>query len=67
MADVIDLANDYAAEELSRALAGRVVFQGNSATHCIDCDCEIPLLRREAVPGVQLCIDCAEIKEARRG
>ncbi|MAB96954.1 MAG: conjugal transfer protein TraR [Pseudomonadaceae bacterium] len=67
MADVIDQANDYAEEVLSRALAGRVVFHGNSAKNCIECDCEIPLLRREAVPGVQLCIDCAEIKEARRG
>lgn len=65
--DAADVANDYAEEVLSRALAGRVVFQGNSAKNCIECDCEIPLLRREAVPGVQLCLDCQEIREVRRG
>lgn len=37
-----------------------------SAEWCEACDCEIPELRRKAVPGVTLCIDCAreaEIKE----
>ena len=29
---------------------------GESATHCEECDAEIPAARREAVPGVRLCV-----------
>lgn len=31
---------------------------GNSLTHCEECEAEIPLARREAVPGVKLCVVC---------
>jgi phage/conjugal plasmid C-4 type zinc finger TraR family protein len=31
---------------------------GESLMHCIDCDEPIPERRREAVPGVTLCIEC---------
>jgi phage/conjugal plasmid C-4 type zinc finger TraR family protein len=34
--------------------------QGPSLTHCEDCDAPIPIARREAVPGVRLCIACQE-------
>lgn len=67
MADVIDVANDYAEEMLSRQIANRVVFAGESATNCAECDCEIPQARRDAAKGCTLCIDRADIKEARRG
>lgn len=63
--DIVDLANDYAEQELADRLFGRVQYAGQSATHCEDCDCEIHLLRREAVPGVTRCIDCAELEEKR--
>jgi phage/conjugal plasmid C-4 type zinc finger TraR family protein len=34
--------------------------QGESLKHCANCDNPIPLARREAVPGVRLCISCQE-------
>ena len=40
---------------------------GEGATHCEECDAEIPLARREAVPGVRLCITCqSELDEERK-
>ena len=32
--------------------------QGESLANCIECGNEIPEARREAVPGVRLCIGC---------
>jgi phage/conjugal plasmid C-4 type zinc finger TraR family protein len=32
--------------------------QGESLTHCIECDAEIPEARRKAIQGVQYCIQC---------
>lgn len=32
--------------------------RGESLTHCEECDAPIPQARREAVPGVRLCIAC---------
>ncbi len=34
--------------------------QGPSLSHCEECDAEIPAARREAVPGVRLCIACQQ-------
>jgi len=34
--------------------------QGESLNNCANCDNPIPLARREAVPGVRLCISCQE-------
>jgi phage/conjugal plasmid C-4 type zinc finger TraR family protein len=31
---------------------------GQSLQHCEECGAEIPLARREAVPGVHLCLAC---------
>ncbi len=33
---------------------------GESLERCEDCDAVIPQARREAIPGVRLCIDCQE-------
>jgi phage/conjugal plasmid C-4 type zinc finger TraR family protein len=33
---------------------------GPGLTHCAECDTEIPLVRRQAVPGVRLCVRCQE-------
>lgn len=33
---------------------------------CIDCGEEIGAARKKAVPAATLCIDCQEIKDARR-
>jgi phage/conjugal plasmid C-4 type zinc finger TraR family protein len=34
--------------------------RGPSLEHCEECDAEIPQARRDALPGVRLCITCAE-------
>ncbi len=41
--------------------------KGESLTHCEECDAEIPEARREAVPGVRLCVQCqAELDEQQK-
>lgn len=43
---------------------------GESAAFCEECDEPIPQARRDAIPGVQLCITCqadAEKKQAASG
>jgi len=37
-----------------------------SASHCIECDKPIPQLRRVAVPGVELCIECQTLAEEEK-
>lgn len=32
--------------------------KGQSLRHCEECDAVIPEARREAVPGVRLCVNC---------
>ena len=32
--------------------------KGPSLTHCEECDAVIPEARRQAVPGVRLCVNC---------
>jgi phage/conjugal plasmid C-4 type zinc finger TraR family protein len=34
--------------------------RGESATHCQNCAAPIPDARREALPGVRLCVACQE-------
>lgn len=41
--------------------------QGPSATHCADCSAAIPEARRNAVPGVRLCIACQEAQDRESG
>jgi phage/conjugal plasmid C-4 type zinc finger TraR family protein len=38
--------------------------QGPGLTHCEECGVEIPQARRDAVPGVRLCIACQEALDA---
>jgi len=37
--------------------------QGPGLTHCEECEQEIPQARREAVPGVRLCVACQEARD----
>lgn len=39
---------------------------GKGLTHCEDCETEIPQARREAVPGVRLCVRCQEQLDKER-
>jgi phage/conjugal plasmid C-4 type zinc finger TraR family protein len=34
--------------------------QGPGLTHCAECGNEIPEARRQAIPGVRLCLPCQE-------
>ena len=37
--------------------------QGESLKNCANCNNDIPPARREAIPGVRLCISCQEIAD----
>ncbi|NIP19042.1 MAG: DksA/TraR family C4-type zinc finger protein [Xanthomonadales bacterium] len=37
---------------------------GESLYHCEECDAPIPAARREAVPGVRLCVSCQAAHDA---
>ncbi|TDT75038.1 TraR/DksA family transcriptional regulator [Litoreibacter halocynthiae] len=49
-------------DELAR-MRTRKVPQGESLTHCADCEEPIPEARRLALPGVKLCIDCVRERD----
>ena len=40
---------------------------GPGRSHCEDCDVPIPQARRDAVPGVRLCVACQELADAGAG
>jgi phage/conjugal plasmid C-4 type zinc finger TraR family protein len=37
--------------------------QGPSLSHCAECGTEIPQARRDAVPGVRLCLSCQDSQD----
>ncbi|TNJ41775.1 DksA/TraR family C4-type zinc finger protein [Phaeobacter sp. B1627] len=49
-------------DELARMKARRTPV-GDSRTHCADCDEEIPEARRQAIPGVKLCLECQQDRD----
>jgi len=56
---------DASVEDAVRAARGRLP-SGESATHCDECEAEIPEGRRRAVPGVRLCVRCQSEDDERR-
>lgn len=50
-------------DELAR-LKARAQPMGDSLTHCAECEEPIPEARRAALPGVKLCIDCMQERDA---
>ena len=46
--------------------ARRELPRGESLTHCEECGREIPAARREAVPGVRLCVACQAERDKDR-
>ena len=58
--DQIDATIEDAVEEARSNL-----HSGESAEFCIECDEPIPEARREAIPGVQLCVACQSKLEAK--
>ncbi|WP_300031714.1 DksA/TraR family C4-type zinc finger protein [uncultured Roseobacter sp.] len=49
-------------DELARMKARRTPV-GESLTHCAECEEPIPQARRDALPGVKLCIDCMQERD----
>jgi phage/conjugal plasmid C-4 type zinc finger TraR family protein len=37
--------------------------QGEGLSHCAECGAEIPQARRDAVPGVRLCLSCQDAND----
>lgn len=69
MADMADVAGEHAEYLLQRSLEQhqrRAVANAASAEFCVDCGEPIPAERREKVAGCQTCIDCQQVREARR-
>ena len=56
---------DASVEDELRRLKARPGLQGESLTQCAECAAPIPQARREAVPGVKLCIDCQRERDSR--
>ena len=48
------------------ARARRQLRHGPGLEHCEECDAPIPLARRQAVPGVRLCVACQEAQDAEQ-
>ncbi|MFZ2236408.1 MAG: DksA/TraR family C4-type zinc finger protein [Dokdonella sp.] len=53
---VQDQIDATVADAIKRARAQ--LKHGPGLSHCEECDAEIPKARRDAVPGVRLCITC---------
>jgi phage/conjugal plasmid C-4 type zinc finger TraR family protein len=52
-------------DELKRMQSLRRAREGDSWTNCAECDEPIPETRRQAIPGVKLCIECQAERDAR--
>ena len=48
------------------ALARQRLPRGESLHHCEACDAPIPEARRQAVPGVRLCIQCQTLQDQQQ-
>ncbi|MFP4326853.1 MAG: DksA/TraR family C4-type zinc finger protein [Paracoccaceae bacterium] len=51
-------------DELARLKARRAPV-GESLAHCAECEEPIPEPRRQALPGVKLCLDCQQERDGR--
>ncbi|OHV08646.1 DksA/TraR family C4-type zinc finger protein [Kushneria phosphatilytica] len=56
---------DDTVEDGIRQARSHLGESGESLSHCELCDAEIPQKRREAIPGVRLCVEC-QAQEDRR-
>lgn len=41
--------------------------RGESRRRCLACDSEIPEARRQAIPGVRLCVACQDVEDRKSG
>ena len=56
---------DASIEDELKRMQTRRQPEGESRTHCAECDEPISEARRIAIPGVKLCIDCQSERDAR--
>lgn len=66
-AELIDQAS--ALEEMMREnaiQAHRLNRDAVSATHCEECEDELPEARRKAYPGCTMCVSCLQVIELRK-
>ncbi|MDH3716230.1 MAG: DksA/TraR family C4-type zinc finger protein [Gammaproteobacteria bacterium] len=59
--DQIDASVDDAVERARSQLP-----RGESLRRCEDCYTDIPAARREAIPGVRLCVSCQAERDAQQ-
>lgn len=65
MPDMLDHVQEQQLATLARQIAGaRYQVVALSAFVCEDCNAPIPGARRIALPGVQCCVGCQQIREA---
>jgi len=68
MVDEVDRANDIAQQAIDQKInnirSKRLTYR-DSADECVECGNLIPSERQLAVPGVQLCIECAKYAERK--
>ena len=66
MTEIIDQASALETMMREQAIqAHRINRDAVSATHCVECDEDIPDLRRVKVPGCQRCASCQQDEELR--
>lgn len=53
---------DASIEDAVRLARSRLP-EGESLTHCEECDAVIPAARRKAIPGVRLCVSCQQERD----
>ncbi|WP_339935179.1 TraR/DksA family transcriptional regulator [Vreelandella glaciei] len=66
--DRADIANDYVEWRLEQVLNARhrpTPVTQPSRSECLQCEEAIPAARRNALPGVQLCVECQTAMEGR--
>ena len=56
---------DASIEDELKRMQARPRPGGESLTHCAECDEPIAEARRKAIPGVKLCIECQQERDAR--
>jgi phage/conjugal plasmid C-4 type zinc finger TraR family protein len=56
---------DASVEEAVKLARSRLPV-GESLIHCEECETAIPEARRQAIPGVRLCVSCQSEREKRQ-
>jgi phage/conjugal plasmid C-4 type zinc finger TraR family protein len=65
MADDADIAQEREQTIITAALANRTPqYSGESEYFCVRCDGVISHKRREMLPGVDVCVQCASFRES---